>query len=108
MQDPLGRKGILFPYAEYSEHWVIEFLYDRNTKLKNIEIRSIIEAAQLETPYSNIEFFIQEKHLIAGKVKGSGNTTNICSIKSNLLENFAYGKGPFQTKEEFENFWRNF
>jgi hypothetical protein len=51
---------------------------------------------------------VQEKHLIAGKVKGSGNTTNISSIKSNLLENFDQGNGPFRTKEEFEDFWRNF
>lgn len=108
LKDPSGRKGILFPYSEYSEHWVIGFLYDRNTKLKNIEIKSIIEAAQLEAPYKNIEFFVQYKHLIAGKVKGSGNTTNICSIKSNKLENFIEGNGPFQTKEDFEHFWRNF
>jgi Restriction endonuclease EcoRV len=108
LQDPLGKKGILFPYADYIEHWVIGFLYDRNLKLKNIEIRSIIEAAQLETPYSNIEFFVQQKHLIAGKVRGSGNTTNISSIKSNKIEDFANGNGPFTTKKEFEEFWKKF
>lgn len=108
LQDPAGKKGILFPYSDYSEHWVIGFLYDRNLKLKNIEIRNIIEAAQLETPYSNIEFFVQHKHSIAGKVKGSGNTTNISSIKSSSIEDFSEGKGPFKTKEDFENFWKNF
>ncbi|HNR17766.1 MAG TPA: type II restriction endonuclease [Chitinophagaceae bacterium] len=108
LQDPSGKKGILFPYSDYSEHWVIGFLYDRNLKLKNIEIRSIIEAAQLEAPYSNIEFFVQHKHSIAGKVKGSGNTTNISSIKSCNIEDFSEGRGPFKTKEEFENFWKNF
>lgn len=108
LQDPLGKKGILFPYADYKEHWVIGFLYDRNLKLKNIEIKSIIEAAQLEAPYSNIEFFVQQKHLIAGKVKGSGNTTNISSIKSNNIDDFDQGNGPFLTKQEFEDYWRKF
>ncbi|MBN8676189.1 MAG: hypothetical protein J0L56_18805 [Chitinophagales bacterium] len=108
LQDPAGKKGILFPYSDYCEHWVIGFLYDRNLKLKNIEIRNIIEAAQLEAPYSNIEFFVQHKHLIAGKVKGSGNTTNISSIKSSSIEDFSEGRGPFNTKEDFENFWKKF
>jgi hypothetical protein len=108
LQDPNGKKGILFPYSEYSEHWVIGFLYDRNEKVKDIKIKSIIEAAQLEPPYDNIEYFIQHKHLIAGKNKGSGNTTNIGSIKSNKLQDFAEGNGSFSTKKEFEDYWRNF
>lgn len=108
LQDPAGKKGILYPYNDYTEHWVIGFLYDRNEKLKHIEIKSIIEAAQLEPPYVNIEFFVQEKHLIAGKTPGSGNTTNIGSIKSNKIEDFINGSGPFRAKNEFEDYWRNF
>ena len=106
LQDPTGKKGILFPYSEYTEHWVIGFLYDRNEKLKNIQIKSIIEAAQLEPPYSNIEYFVQEKHLIAGKTPGSGNTTNIGSIKSNQIKDFAEGNGPFKSKTKFEAYWK--
>ena len=45
LKDPLGKKGILYPYKEYSEHWVIGFLYDRNPKCKLTDIRSIIEAS---------------------------------------------------------------
>ena len=108
LQDPNGKKGILFPYSEYSKHWVIGFLYDRNEKVKDIKIKSIIEAAQQEAPYSNIEYFVQEKHLIAGKTPGSGNTTNIGSIKSSKLEDFAQGNGPFRTKTDFEDYWRKF
>lgn len=108
LKDPTGKKGILFPYSEYSEHWVIGFLYDRNENLRNIQIRSIIEASMLEPPYSNIEYFVQEKHLISGKTPGSGNTTNIGSIKSNNINDFAEGNGPFKTKTEFEDYWRNF
>jgi len=108
LQDPKGTKGILFPYSEYKEHWVIGFIYDRNPGCKNVEIKQILEALLLETPYSNLEYFVQEKHKIAGKVKGSGNTTNISSIKSKLIEDFVEGNGPFQTKEDFENYWRIF
>jgi hypothetical protein len=108
LKDTAGKKGILFPYSDYTEHWVIGFLYDRNEKLKNIQIRSIIEAAQLEPPYSNIEYFVQEKHRISGKTPGSGNTTNIGSIKSNNITDFVNGNGSFKTKIEFEDYWRNF
>jgi len=108
LQDPDGKKGILFPYKEYKEHWVIGFIYDRNPGYKNVEIKEIIEAAGLQPPYSNIEFFVQEKHKISGKTKGSGNTTNIGSIKKKSVSDFIEGNGPFQTKEEFENYWRTF
>jgi hypothetical protein len=108
LQDPKGKKGILFPYHEYAEHWVIGFVYDRNPECTNTEIKDVIEAINLQSPYSNIEYFVQEKHKIAGKVRGSGNTTNISSIKSNDINDFKNGNGPFKTKEEFENFWRDF
>jgi hypothetical protein len=103
-----GCSGILFPYKEYSKHWVIGFIYDRNEKVKNIEIKNIIEAAQLEAPYSNIEYFVQEKYKISGKVKGSGNTTNISSIKSNDINDFIKGNGPFKTKKNLKNFGGTF
>ena len=108
LQDPKGTKGILYPYSDYKEHWVIAFIYDRNPGCKNVEIMNIIEASKLQAPYSNIEFFLQEKHKISGKTPGSGNTTNIGSIKSKTVANFTNGVGPFQTKDEFENYWKNF
>jgi hypothetical protein len=108
LQDPKGTKGILYPYSDYKEHWVIGFVYDRNPGCKNVEITNIIEASRLQAPYSNIEYFVQEKHKISGKTPGSGNTTNIGSIKSKSIINFVEGSGPFQEKEDFENYWRNF
>jgi hypothetical protein len=108
LQDPKGTKGILFPYDEYKEHWVIGFVYDRNPGCKNVEITDIIRAATLQAPYTNIEFFVQEKHKIAGKTPGSGNTTNIGSIKRKSIDDFINGDGPFQTKKEFENYWKTF
>ena len=108
LQDPKGIKGILFPYSQYKEHWVIGFVYDRNPGCKNVEITNIIEASKLQAPYSNIEYFVQEKYKISGKTPGSGNTTNIGSIKSKTVNAFVEGNGPFQNKEDFENYWRNF
>lgn len=108
LRDPDGRRSILYPYIDYIEHWVIGFLYSRNLKCKNTEIRQIIEASRLETPYEDIEYFVQQKHLIAGTKPGSGNTTNIGSIKSPDIDDFRAGKGAFSSKEEFEEYWRNY
>lgn len=107
LQDP--KKGILYPYDEYEEHWVIGFVYDRNPKCDATDIKSIIEASSLEAPYSNIEYFVQQKYRIAGdKSAGSGNTTNISSFKSNNIQDFRDGNGPFSNVNEFENYWKNF
>jgi hypothetical protein len=102
------KKGILYPYNEYKAHWVIGFLYSRNPECKHTEIKQVIEASELKTPFTDIDFFIHEKYKIAGKNPGSGNTTNIGSIKSNDIEDFRLGNGPFSTVTEFENYWRNF
>ncbi len=108
LRDPEGKKGILYPYEDYSEHWVIGFLYDRNPNCDITEIRQVIEASQLQTPYTNIDYFVQEKHKIAGKTPGSGNTTNIGSIRSNNLSDFKNGESGFNTIEEFEDYWKNY
>ena len=106
LRDPKGKKGILYPYSEYIEHWIIGFVYSRNPKCTRTEIKNIIEASQLETPFTNIEYFVQQKFRIAGKKPGSGNTTNIGSIKSNEISDFQNGNGPFHSHEEFEEYWR--
>jgi len=108
LRDKTGKKGILYPYRDYKEHWVIGFLYTRNPKCDKVEIKQIIEASNLESPFTNIEFFVQEKYKIAGKTAGSGNTTNIGSIKSNSIEDFNSGNGSFETHKDFENYWRNY
>lgn len=108
LRDPYGRKGILYPYADYVKHWVIGFIYSRNPNCRRTEIRPVIDAARLQSPYTDIEFFVQEKFRIAGRKPGSGNTTNIGSIKSDSLDDFRLGKGTFQSQEEFEQYWRSY
>lgn len=94
LRDPNGKKGILYPYAEYKEHWVIGFVYSRNPNCKQTEIRTIIEASQLETPFIDIEYFIQQKHLIAGRKPGSGNTTNVVHSKARTSMTLGEEKVP--------------
>lgn len=108
LRDPHGRKGILYPYVEYNEHWVIGFLYTRNPNCRVTEIRQVIEASQLQSPFNDIEFFVQQKYKIAGKTPGSGNTTNIGSISSNNIEDFRQGKGGFPSQEAFDDYWRQY
>jgi len=108
LRDPEGRKGILYPYSDYKEHWVIGFLYTRNPDCNITEIRQVIEASQLQSPFTDIEFFVQEKFKIAGKTPGSGNTTNIGSISSNNIKDFKEGKLGFSSKSGFNKYWRNY
>lgn len=108
LRDRNERKGILYPYKDYIEHWIIGFLYSRNPECDKVEIKQIIEASNLKTPFLDIEYFVQEKYKIAGKTPGSGNTTNIGSIKSDDIEDFKTGKGCFTSMKEFETYWRNY
>lgn len=108
LRDPQGKKGILYPYKEYCKHWIIGFVYDRNQECGNTEINKIIEASTLQTPFLNIDFFVQEKYKVAGQTTGSGNTTNIGSIKSNNINHFDSGKMGFRNTAEFETYWGNY
>lgn len=108
LRDPKGKKNILYPYKDYSEHWIIGFIYTRNPECSITEIRDIIEASHLQSPFENIKFFVQQKFKIAGMKPGSGNTTNIGSIKSNKLKDFQEGKLGFPSKIAFEEYWRKF
>lgn len=101
-------KGILYPYNEYAKHWVIGFLYTRNEINRTTEIRQVIEASQLLPPFMEIEYFVQEKHRIASRTPGSGNTTNIGSIKSNDINVFRRGENGFSSHQEFEEYWSNY
>lgn len=103
-----GTKNISGKYSEYDSHYIIGILYTREThpstgKFKFNELKTIVPA------YKNPEIFIQEKHRICGDKKGSGNTDNIGTIKSNTLAPFIHGAGPFSFlgKEAFHSYWTN-
>ena len=102
-------KNILFPYDEYARHYVIGFIYTRRDA-GGQNIVALEERERAVCPFSDVEWFVQEKHRIAGERAGSGNTTNIGSIVASSTEAFTAGNGPFaQVGEEvFLDYWRNY
>jgi len=105
-----GKKNILFPYSEYSEHWIIGFVYQRREDVASKVYGLAENPSEIVCPYYDVQYFIQEKHRIAGTSPGSGNTTNIGSFPTTSLKDLAEGIGPFAKsgKVAFEEFWRNY
>lgn len=109
IRETTSKKNIVFPFKDYSEHWVIGFVYDRIGDKKSQAAHSY-RAEQIEEialPFENVESFVQEKWKISSDRAGSGNTTNIGSITARL-EDFAAGAGQFESEEEFLRYWRNY
>lgn len=102
-------KNICFPYGEYSQHWIIGFVYTRVATKKSGQQRifKIDEIAQIAAPYSDVEFFVQEKWKVSSHRAGSGNTANIGSIEGTLAD-FKGGAGKFQDEAEFLAYWRDY
>ena len=103
-------KTICFPYDQYTHHFVIGFVYERNPDAIEGQVASFDNLADIIPPYINSKYFIQEKHKISGDKPGSGNTENIGSFKSNNINDFIEGNGPFKYlgKEIFEVYWQNY
>ena len=102
-------KNILFPYERYARHYIIGFIYTR-METGEPKVFALKEREKAERPYKNVEWFVQEKHRIAGERAGSGNTTNIGSILASSNEEFAEGNGPFAEagEEVFLDYWRHY
>ncbi len=103
-------KNIMYPYDEYSEHWIIGFVYDRETESsRSTKKVNLSERNTLMPSYKNVEFVVQEKYKIAGCKPGSGNTANIGSILGDLND-FKHGNGPFSSYGEatFRDYWANY
>jgi hypothetical protein len=102
-------KNILYPYDQYESHWVIGFVYSRAQEPAT-DIYSMNDRARVFAPYEDPAWFVQEKYRIAGESAGSGNTTNIGSIRSREIRDFERGAGPFATHGEsvFRDYWANY
>ena len=105
-----GTKNILYPFSDYSKHWIIGFLYTRNLSETDEGIYSLKDIKSINTPYKDVDYFVQEKHKIAGKRTGSGNTAKIGSMATSDIKDLDNGKGPFaaQGEEAFLKFWREY
>ena len=102
-------KNIVYPYSEYSEHWIIGFVYRRavGKRALDLQIYSLDSLSRIELPFTEVEVFMQEKWKIAGDKAGSGNTANIGSI-SGTIGDFIYGKSVFESESEFIDYWRGY
>ena len=102
-----GKKNIMFPYNQYAKHYVIGFVYTRNTKADEGQIYRLKELDRIPVPYKDVEVFVQEKYKIAGEKPGSGDTENIGSYKTNNMDYLINGEGPFSVlcQSVFEQYW---
>lgn len=102
-------KNIVYPYSQYRQHWVIGFVYRRVVENTTdvAKVYSITDVNKIPSPLNNVEFFMQEKWRIAGDKAGSGNTTNIGSIRG-TIKDFQQGNGPFVSEKEFIEYWREY
>jgi hypothetical protein len=102
-----GKKNIKFPYNTYCAHLVLGIVYSRGeVNEEPIIIQNIDEVIGIPTPVKNLKFFIQPKWAIASKKAGSGNTTNIGSVKKE--KELFDGQGTFANEKEFDEYWMNY
>ena len=101
-------KNIEFPYSQYAEEWVIGFIYTRQPfGDEPNHIYDLERLDEIPLPFEDVSYFVARKWKIAGDSAGSGNTANIGSISGDL-DDFRSEAGPFQSKEEFLEYWRNY
>jgi Restriction endonuclease EcoRV len=109
LRSPTATKNIKYPYMEYSDHWVVGFLYTRREGVP-AKVYHRPDPRQLACPYHDVAYFVQEKYKIVGESPGSGNTTNIGSLQSSNIEDFRQGGGPFAAhgKAICDDYWRSY
>lgn len=102
-------KNILFPYDTYTDHWVLGFIYSRNSAFEEYNLSNIPNVGDIKCPYDLKNIFIRDKSEIVGLRAGSGNTANIGSIKLNAPTDFDTVKGPFtffrDVKGACDHYW---
>ncbi|MBN1572915.1 MAG: restriction endonuclease [Deltaproteobacteria bacterium] len=104
-----SKKNIVFPYNDYSEHFVLGIVYERIEEIVNEEMTYKLEDIEnILSVIRNFTFLFQEKWKIASDHPGSGNTKNIGSVKE--IEILKEGKSPFVKygKRTFDDYWMNY
>ena len=109
-QNRTSTKNIQFPYNEYSGHFCLGIIYDRNqnTTIDETKTYDLDQLQSITSVISNLQFFVAEKWQIASDKRGSGNTANIGSIRK--IEDILKGQGMFSRlgEEWFDDYWMNF
>lgn len=101
-------KNIEYEYTDYVKHYVIGFVYKRNGKAQESQVYDYSNRSKVDFPFTDVQFFIQEKYKIAGDKPGSGNTENIGSISSTTFSDYKTGAGPFNElgQDVFDIYWK--
>ena len=101
-------KNIEYKYTDYIKHYIIGFTYKRNGSAQESRVYSYEDRSQIVFPYYDVQYFIQEKHKIAGDKPGTGDTENIGSFPTKNFSDFKVGKGPFAElgQDVFELYWK--
>lgn len=86
------RRGCRFPYGEFSEHWVVGFIYTWNPEADSSQM------------VSDIEIIVHPKWRIASRSTATGDTAAIGSVTN--IANLKAGEGEFKSEDEFEEYWR--
>lgn len=109
IRDGNGTKNIAFPFHHYAEHWVVGYVYERIAAKQAAQHATyrLDQLKKIPLAYQGVRVFVQEKWRIASDKAGSGNTTNIGSIRGRI-DDFLAGNGPFQSEEEFLHYWKNY
>ena len=103
------RKNIIFPYAEYSAHFVLGVIYSRSDEaVDERRVYGLEELQDIVSVINTFTFLLQEKWQIASDKPGSGNTKNIGSVRG--VEQLLSGSGPFAPygEEVFDDYWMNY
>lgn len=101
-----SRKNTLYPYGQYSGHFVLGVLYTQSTDAADErQTFALDQLAQIPSVIRDFQFFAQPKYRIAVARPGSGNTKNIGSVTS--IEALAAGNGPFAALGEavYDDYW---
>ena len=103
-RDRESTKNILFPYNEYSAHFVLGVVYRRTEqKVDEYKQYTVDDLKSIVSVANDFTFLFQEKWRIATDKPGSGNTKNIGSVKK--INELVNGKGTFS---DLDNYWMNY
>lgn len=101
-----SKKNTLYPYGEYSAHFVLGVIYSQVEKKPDERaIYKLEELGEIESVVKDFLFFVQPKYKIASASPGSGNTKNIGS--TNNISKLIKGEGVFSTLGEdvYNDYW---
>ncbi len=111
-RDRTSTKNITFPYAEYREHYVLGIIYTRNEGVDLQPVYQYRDLKKIPPPIYDLLIFFQPKWRLASDSPGSGNTTNIGSVKG--ADELMNGRGVFfarfgeRGREVFDLYWQEY